>query len=194
MTFLDRQVKILAERDKAGEPISQPCRSMAGVDRLQAAALVDFCQALMNSNEFVYRIREIPMMKTHPDPAAIFFGRRQRTGRDRTRRLLGEAEPRTRLRRRSARPKTPHFTPKAKSVIWLFMEGGPSHIDLFDPKPELDGSPASRCRLVRKADHGHGHRQQHADAVQATGSSTARAASGFRTGIRTSRSMSTTLA
>src|SRR5918999_4187353 len=34
-------------------------------------------------------------------------------------------------------PKPPHFTPKAKSVIWLFMEGGPSHIDLFDPKPEL---------------------------------------------------------
>jgi len=32
----------------------------------------------------------------------------------------------------------PHFNPKAKSVIWLFMEGGPSHIDLFDPKPELD--------------------------------------------------------
>lgn len=31
----------------------------------------------------------------------------------------------------------PHFAPKAKSVIWLFMEGGPSHIDLFDPKPEL---------------------------------------------------------
>src|SRR5438552_1185017 len=35
-------------------------------------------------------------------------------------------------------PKKPHHTPKAKSVIWLFMEGGPSHIDLFDPKPELD--------------------------------------------------------
>ena len=32
----------------------------------------------------------------------------------------------------------PHHQPKAKSVIWLFMEGGPSHIDLFDPKPELD--------------------------------------------------------
>src|SRR5688572_21640619 len=32
----------------------------------------------------------------------------------------------------------PHFTPRAKSVIWLFMEGGPSHIDLFDPKPELE--------------------------------------------------------
>ncbi len=34
-------------------------------------------------------------------------------------------------------PKPPHIPPKAKSVIWLFMEGGPSHIDLFDPKPKL---------------------------------------------------------
>lgn len=34
-----------------------------------------------------------------------------------------------------ARP--PHRAPKARSIIWLFMEGGPSHIDLFDPKPEL---------------------------------------------------------
>ena len=34
--------------------------------------------------------------------------------------------------------KGPHHTPTAKSVIFLFMEGGPSHIDLFDPKPELE--------------------------------------------------------
>jgi hypothetical protein len=34
-------------------------------------------------------------------------------------------------------PRKPHFAPKAKSVIWLFMEGGPSGFDLFDPKPEL---------------------------------------------------------
>src|SRR6187549_4304792 len=34
-------------------------------------------------------------------------------------------------------PKKPHFPAKAKSVIFLFMEGGPSHVDLFDPKPEL---------------------------------------------------------
>ena len=32
----------------------------------------------------------------------------------------------------------PHHKPHAKSVIWLFMEGGPSHLDLFDPKPALD--------------------------------------------------------
>jgi len=35
-------------------------------------------------------------------------------------------------------PKKPDHPPTAKSVIWLFMEGGPSHIDLFDPKPELE--------------------------------------------------------
>src|SRR5712692_6829309 len=34
-------------------------------------------------------------------------------------------------------PKRPHFPPAAKSIIWLFMEGGPSHVDLFDPKPRL---------------------------------------------------------
>ncbi len=32
----------------------------------------------------------------------------------------------------------PHFPATAKSVIFLFMEGGPSHIDLFDPKPLLN--------------------------------------------------------
>ncbi len=34
-------------------------------------------------------------------------------------------------------PRRPHFTPKATRIIWLFMEGGPSGVDLFDPKPEL---------------------------------------------------------
>jgi hypothetical protein len=34
--------------------------------------------------------------------------------------------------------KKPHFQPKAKNVIFLFMEGGPSHLDLFDPKPLLN--------------------------------------------------------
>ena len=31
----------------------------------------------------------------------------------------------------------PHFPPKAKSVIWLFMNGGVSHLESFDPKPEI---------------------------------------------------------
>jgi hypothetical protein len=35
-------------------------------------------------------------------------------------------------------PKQPHFTPKAKAVIFLFMVGGPSQMETFDPKPVLD--------------------------------------------------------
>src|SRR6185369_4049065 len=32
----------------------------------------------------------------------------------------------------------PHFKPKAKTVIWFFMIGGTSHMESFDPKPELN--------------------------------------------------------
>src|SRR5205809_293305 len=32
----------------------------------------------------------------------------------------------------------PHFPPKAKSVIWVFLCGGVSHVESFDPKPELN--------------------------------------------------------
>ena len=35
------------------------------------------------------------------------------------------------------KPKPPHFAPRATAMISLFMHGGPSHVDLFDPKPEL---------------------------------------------------------
>ena len=31
----------------------------------------------------------------------------------------------------------PHFTPKAKNVIFCYMSGGVSHVDTFDPKPKL---------------------------------------------------------
>jgi hypothetical protein len=39
-------------------------------------------------------------------------------------------------------PKPPHYSPRATRVIFLFMNGGPSHVDTFDPKPmlaKLDG-------------------------------------------------------
>ena len=35
-------------------------------------------------------------------------------------------------------PKQPHFAPKAKRVIHIFANGGPSHVDTFDPKPSLE--------------------------------------------------------
>ena len=34
-------------------------------------------------------------------------------------------------------PRAGHFPPKARSVIYLFMHGGPSHLETFDPKPDL---------------------------------------------------------
>ncbi|MEO6740272.1 MAG: DUF1501 domain-containing protein, partial [Chthoniobacteraceae bacterium] len=34
-------------------------------------------------------------------------------------------------------PHIPHFAPKAKRVIHFFLNGGPSHVDTFDPKPAL---------------------------------------------------------
>ena len=37
----------------------------------------------------------------------------------------------------TASPSLPHFAPKAKRVIYLFMAGGPSHIDMFDYKPAM---------------------------------------------------------
>jgi hypothetical protein len=44
-------------------------------------------------------------------------------------------------------PRPAHFAPKAKSIIWLFMEGAPSAFDLFDPKPELDRSNGKRIQI-----------------------------------------------
>ena len=35
-------------------------------------------------------------------------------------------------------PKPPHFAPRAKRCIFIFMEGAPSQMDLFDPKPRLN--------------------------------------------------------
>ena len=36
------------------------------------------------------------------------------------------------------RPRQPHFAPRAKAVIQFCMQGGPSQVDLFDPKPALE--------------------------------------------------------
>ena len=42
-----------------------------------------------------------------------------------------------RVRPNSDQPFGRHYAPKAKNIIYLFMSGGPSHLDLFDYKPEL---------------------------------------------------------
>ena len=87
------------------------------------------------------------------------------------------------------RAQTPAIAPRAKSVIFLFMEGGPSHLDLFDPKPLERAWPAKPIAAeFRQGHHGHGRvRFAAAGRESASGNSTARAASGFPTGCRTSR-------
>ena len=44
-------------------------------------------------------------------------------------------------------PRTPHYEPKAKSVIFLFMDGGPSQMDTFDPKPRLTKESGQKIPL-----------------------------------------------
>ena len=50
-------------------------------------------------------------------------------------------------------PKEPHFKARAKRVIFLFMPGGPSQVDTFDPKPELakrNGKPSPKLYLGKQ--------------------------------------------
>ena len=99
---------------------------------------------------------------------------------------------------RRTRHASPHFAPKAKRVIYLFMSGGPSHIDLLDYKPKLKdhhGQELARLGPQRPADHGHDLGPEvvpvrRAD-VQAS-SSTASAAPGSASFCRTSAGSPTT--
>lgn len=51
--------------------------------------------------------------------------------------------------------KPPHFAPKAKSVIFLFMYGGPSHIDTFDYKPKMKGMDGKTADVATFGRGGH---------------------------------------
>ena len=51
--------------------------------------------------------------------------------------LLGRQQARAGQQLNPLAPRQPHFAPKAKRVIFMFMQGGPSHLDSFDHKPEL---------------------------------------------------------
>src|SRR5579864_8742394 len=49
----------------------------------------------------------------------------------------GEGEPAAADARYLLAPKKPHFAPRARRAVFLFMNGGPSQVDTFDPKPAL---------------------------------------------------------
>ena len=51
--------------------------------------------------------------------------------------LSAEAAPAANLDPNPLAPKKPHFAPRAKNCIFIFLAGAPSHVDLYDPKPIL---------------------------------------------------------
>src|ERR1017187_3476254 len=57
------------------------------------------------------------------------------------------------MAQRLATASAPHFAPKAKRVIHFFLNGGPSHVDTFDPKPALlkyAGKPLPQTLLTER--------------------------------------------
>ena len=89
-------------------------------------------------------------------------------------------------------PRQPHFPGKAKRVIHLFMNGGPSHVDTFDPKPAL-ARYAGQAVAARESAHRAPHRGRLSLAVSLS-AGTARAASRSARCSRTSPAASTTSA
>ena len=85
--------------------------------------------------------------------------------------------------RNALAPKPPHFKPRAKRVIFLFMQGAPSHVDTFDYKPRLQADDG-------KTVDGKGGTQADEVAVQVQ-PSMARAGCGCRISFRTWPSMPT---
>ena len=59
--------------------------------------------------------------------------------------FLGSAHAASSPARGPLAPRRPHHPPKAKSVIYLHMAGGPSQLELFDPKPELQKHSGADC-------------------------------------------------
>jgi hypothetical protein len=58
--------------------------------------------------------------------------------------LAAPTRPELQKQQFDLKPRPPHSSPRARPMISLFMQGGPSHIDLLDPKPILakqDGKP-----------------------------------------------------
>lgn len=67
--------------------------------------------------------------------------------------FAGRAAAGTKANPLAAKP--PHFAPKAKSVIFLFMYGGPSHIDTFDYKPNMVGMDGKTVEVKTFGRGGH---------------------------------------
>ena len=88
---------------------------------------------------------------------------------------------------RADAPGSPHYRARAKNVIFLYMDGGPSQVDTFDPKPRLDREHGQPIKMKVRADAVQ-QRRQRAAVARGSSASTARAASRSATCSRTSPS------
>ena len=91
--------------------------------------------------------------------------------------------------------RAPHRPGKAKSVIFLFMAGGPSHLETFDPKPllnKLDGQPRPATSSAKRSTSSFPRATRAARHEAHVRASTARAASKSPTSFRTRPAASTT--
>ena len=91
-----------------------------------------------------------------PQPPLVPARLRRRAGRHRRRFAAGRRSRGAAGRDNPLAPRQPHFPAKAKRVIYLFQAGAPSHLELFDHKPELtkrDGQlpPAELLKGYRAA-------------------------------------------
>ena len=114
------------------------------------------CRALFTSNEFNYvnwsdmmrsKSFECPLTTCAAAPHGLGFAA---LGLDGVLGSLQAAPPANPLA-----PKRAAFPPRAKRVIFLFMHGGASHVDTFDPKPRLQADhgkpmPFKRALTVRE--------------------------------------------
>ncbi|HAW01062.1 MAG TPA: DUF1501 domain-containing protein, partial [Verrucomicrobiales bacterium] len=64
--------------------------------------------------------------------------------------MLGATNGKSEVARSPLEPKAPHFAPKAKHVIQLFMPGGPSQVDTFDYKPLIAKHAGERPDIVNR--------------------------------------------
>lgn len=64
--------------------------------------------------------------------------------------MIGATNGKTEVARSPLEPKAPHFAPKAKHVIQLFMPGGPSQVDTFDYKPLIAKHAGERPDIVNR--------------------------------------------
>lgn len=95
----------------------------------------------MNCNQFLARSTRRAMLRN----TACGFGQVALSG------LLAGSEGKSLGSGRDESKPLPHFGARAKRAIFLFMWGGPSHVDIFDPKPRLntdDGKPISPQAVV----------------------------------------------